>query len=320
MFPKVKPENLAQYFATQNLRLSKCLEPKMECQDAPIRAHSIGKSSAIALLEENGHVVNIQHFLAGGAQPKIEFGQIGRNNASTFTGLCSKHDADLFRPIDTRAFDPADKEQLFLFAYRAVTREVHAVMDGAAKIQATYSALVQKGEVPGDVPSPPGELATQHLLKAFMTWRYRQEFFDVPLLEKKFDVLTHDVITLEGQRPTIAGSSLFSLDWNEKKDDVTCVALNVLPTSQDTTVAIFSYAAPDAGPAKARLDRVLSAAGDYQKYELSRVILQHCENFVISPAFFNEWSDTKRETILAAFTSTVLGQGEFPESADLMLF
>jgi hypothetical protein len=50
----------------------------------------------------------------------------GRNEASTFTGLCSAHDADLFRPIDTRELDVNDREQFFLLAYRSVTREVHA--------------------------------------------------------------------------------------------------------------------------------------------------------------------------------------------------
>jgi hypothetical protein len=40
--------------------------------------------------------------------------------ASTFTGLCSPHDAEIFRPIDTENFNPRSQEHLFLIAYRSV--------------------------------------------------------------------------------------------------------------------------------------------------------------------------------------------------------
>ena len=50
--------------------------------------------------------------LSGGKEPVIEFGPVGRNNASTFTGLCSGHDTELFKLIDTEPLDVGNAEQM----------------------------------------------------------------------------------------------------------------------------------------------------------------------------------------------------------------
>ncbi|WP_041855610.1 hypothetical protein [Candidatus Korobacter versatilis] len=56
---------------------------------------------------------------------RLEYGLIGLRKASTFSGFCSYHDAELFRALETKPFT-ATKEQLFLLAYRALSKEVYA--------------------------------------------------------------------------------------------------------------------------------------------------------------------------------------------------
>lgn len=211
----------------------------MSCQQSAIRAHSIPK------------------FTAEG--PSIEFKYVGRNDASTFTGLCAEHDARLFAPIDTKAFDAGDREHLFLLAYRSVTRELHAVMEGAVKIQFTYSSLVERGIESGTEASPAGITATQALLRSFFTYRYRERYFDALLLSHRFDAIEHDVIILEKQTPCIAVSSLLSVDATWTNDDFKGIVLNVMPIDRQTTMAIFSYAASDRPKATPILDRILSS-------------------------------------------------------------
>jgi hypothetical protein len=70
---------------------------------------------------------------------------VGRNFATTFEGFCSNHDAILFRPIETQIFDLANDEQLFLYAYRAIVRELHASMEAAIKLQFGYQGRVEAG-------------------------------------------------------------------------------------------------------------------------------------------------------------------------------
>lgn len=312
-------EDLGRFFQTYHTRFGKCLEPHMACGEEAIRAHSIQNSGVIDLLATDNHVRVIRPKFSS-AGPELDFELIGRNKAATFTGLCNKHDTQLFLPLDTRALDTTNREQLFLLAYRSVTRELHAVMEGASKIQSTYQSRVERGIDPKDEISPAGAVATQHLLIAFFTYQYRAEHFDKPLLEARFDEIEHDIIMLNNQPPVLAVSSLFSLDEVEVGDDVARVVLNVMPMSQQKTAVIFSYTRADHKPARAYFDRVFTAQGEYQKFELSRLILGRMENFLISPRHFDTWSSEKIEHIKKAFAGTMFNRDEVPEHPDMMLF
>ena len=48
----------------------------------------------------------------------------GIGNASTFTGFCTKHDNEIFAPLEKAPFT-ANREQCFLLAYRALARELY---------------------------------------------------------------------------------------------------------------------------------------------------------------------------------------------------
>jgi hypothetical protein len=82
--------------------------------------------------------------------------------------------------------------------------------------------------------------------------------------------------------------------------------LNVFPTSATETVVVFSYGSEDVKLAQAALDRVLTTDGEYQKYELSKLVIDRVENFALSPAHYNSWPAAKKAKIRDAFVSTVV--------------
>lgn len=96
-----------------------------ECSNRIIKAHSISKSSSLKSISVDGHVYtmfkdsirNISNL--GDFSPR----KIGINTASTFTGFCSKHDKELFAPIEDYDFT-STPYNLFLVAYRALCREI----------------------------------------------------------------------------------------------------------------------------------------------------------------------------------------------------
>ena len=119
-------------------------------------------------------------------------------------------------------------------------------MEGAARMQSKLPSRVERGIGTEDTSSPVGIIATHHLLLSFLTHQYRAKHFDIPLLSGKFDEIKHDVIVLDGQKPAIAVSSLFSLDEVVKVDgDIACVVLNIMPVNATCTVAIVSYTSED---------------------------------------------------------------------------
>lgn len=89
-----------------------------------ISAHSVQRSGGgLASISQNGHVYGYRSDFStrGRVLPKL----IGVNVASTFTGFCDRHDAELFRPLERARFE-GTREQLALLGFRAICRDLMA--------------------------------------------------------------------------------------------------------------------------------------------------------------------------------------------------
>jgi hypothetical protein len=297
-------------------KFEKCLEPTFSCSAAAIRAHSIQNSGVLDLLVEDGHVIALRPIVEKSG-PIIRFDSVGRNLVSTFTGMCSAHDTEIFKPLDTRPFDDSNPEQLFLLAYRSVTRELHAVMESGAKVQSGYQYRVEHGMDRANEMSQAMLMATQQLARAYETYRYRVAHFDLPFLAKNYASVVHDVLTFEDQPPTVAASAFFGLE--NEREFYGC-AVNVFPVTASVTKAVFSYASAHADRCRKAMAKVLLAPKESQRLELSRLVLQRIENFVLNPAFYRSWGRDREQTILAAFTDTLMVVRELPNDPELSLF
>lgn len=95
------------------------------CKGNIVKAHSIQKAKLqtiakkgivyapkadFAILKKNNGIIQIE--------------KIGINKASTFTGFCEKHDNNTFEAIEKFEF-VGSQEQVFLFTYRAICRELY---------------------------------------------------------------------------------------------------------------------------------------------------------------------------------------------------
>lgn len=90
-----------------------------DCSETIVAAHSIQRSELARLARPDHHVYG---FLPGGTTDHRNFGMpelIGINVATTFTGVCNRHDTEIFKPIEIKPFSGA-REELFLYHYRAL--------------------------------------------------------------------------------------------------------------------------------------------------------------------------------------------------------
>jgi len=312
-------ELFASFLRRGKGQFSRCLAPSLRCSERAVRAHSVQNSRVLDHLARDGHVVALTPSVTLADGPKIDFALVGRNQATTFTGLCARHDDLIFGPIEKATLNLADSEHLFLLAYRAAYRELHATMEGAAKVQGGYLKRVERGLDPKDSPSHAGLLALDRMMVSWETFNYKS-LLDIAHVKRDFGLMTHDVITLDVERATVAACSLFSVDHIHVRDDVLRIHLNVLPVGPTRTVVLFSYLQPNASQARAFLDRIVRSHGSHQRYELSRLILDSCENFVLSPAYFSTWSDEKTSAVRNYFARTLLKSDLAYESPDLYLF
>ena len=310
-------EALNNFFRVRGTSINRCHEPEEQCNKKAIRAHSIANGNILSRMSYDGHVVMPRIKFRHPHPPEFRFERIGRNSATTFSGLCAGHDNALFRSIDNRLPNIEDKEHLFLLGYRAVLREYHVVLEEASRAQATYLKRVDVGLSSRTESDAVGLFATQQLRNAYDCYQFKREF-DRRYLSRDWIHLEHRVVVLPNQPPSIAVSSLFSLD-DVGAPELPRVALNVFPVGNDVVV-VFSAIPRDASAAYSYLQRLLAAEPYLQKYLLSKLILQSCDNIVIHPRYYESMTKERRRAISDFFARTLFDNEEAHEDQRLYLF
>jgi len=89
--------------------------------------------------------------------------------------------------------------------------------------------------------------------------------------------------------------------------------------AQDAAI-IFTYLKGDEPFVDAEIQEITSATGDFQKYLLSKLILRDCENFVLSPRYFEAQPKDKMECIKKYFLDTTFNPRLDVEDPRLYLF
>src|SRR5262249_55137686 len=253
-------------------------------------------------------------------EPRLAFVKIGRNDASTFTGLCSKHDIELFKSIDTEPLDVDNCEHLRQLAYRSVMRELHAHLLNSERTWAVHEQFCKaKGLDPTEVATGASIVSLNHDKKGLEVLNYRNKHFDAPLSEGKTPDLRHLIITMDGQAPVLAASALFSTGFTAK-GDIIGPTLNVIPLSETNSVAIISCPTEQETEVSVALARVFDADEKTLKYELAKLIIQRVENFVLCPAHYEKWSDDKKARVLREFEATMAEPKEIADHEDLNIF
>ena len=313
-----KSEVINHFFKLHGVNTRRCYEPSGECTEPAIRAHSIPSGTVLEMLcSRDGHVVMPQVRLRIPPPAEICFQRVGRNNASTFTGLCRTHDNNIFRPIDDSFPDHENAEHLFLLAYRAVLREYHVVLQNAIRFQSTYQKSVESSLSPEHEPSNLGMIAISHRLNAYEMHVYKT-LFDRAYLGQDSSALEHRVIQFANQAPTFAVSSLFSLD-DVDAPDTPRVALTVYPR-ESGVVAVISATQTDSPFVFHLFRRLFDTSLDHQKYLLSKIVLHCCDNIVISPDFYDHLPDDTKEAMISFYTKTIIKNAWDHEDPRLFLF
>ena len=295
-------EVVNHFFKVHGVSTDRCHEPTETCDQQAIRAHSIPSGTVLNRLSRSGHVIMPHMKLKVPPPSEISFKLAGKNNATTFSGLCAQHDNDLFHPIDDQLPDVNNKIHLFLLAYRAILREYHMVLQNAIRFQSTYRKQVEVGLSSGNEPSGPGIIATANILNAYECYQYKRHF-DRYYMSCDWSQLEHYVLLFQNQQPSIAVSSMFSLD-DVDASETPRVTLSVFP--MDTGVAVILSAIQRDTPfVHMYLQRLLTSEPHFQKYLLSKLILESCDNFVIAPQYYDQMSQDRKRAITQFYVDTI---------------
>lgn len=307
---------VGKFMDVQKQTYDRCMHDDFSCKSKVIRAHSVQNGKVLDVLQKDNHVIVPKRKFDAQKGPWIELGLEGRNNALTFTGLCSEHDNALFKLADTLPLDITNYEQISQHAYRAVMKELHTCIEEEARFFKLDEDNVKAGI------TKPGEGAAAHMAAHFgnRAWRlfhYRSQKFDTPRSNGQQPHMEHQIITMTGLKPTVAVSSFFGLG-TEENGDIVGVALTVIPESEKTT-AILSYAVAQSDVIRKALPSFFDENSDPRK-PLSNLILQRVENFTVSPEFYDGWSEEKKKKVVEYFDKSMQTGEAPPEDAEFSLF
>ena len=307
------------FFKIHKTTTDHCHEPEETCTQKAIKAHSIPSGSVLSRLSRDGHVVMPRLLHDYPEPPTLLFKHIGRNQATTFTGLCAKHDNVIFHPIDDKTPDISSDRDLFLLAYRATLREYHVTLQSAIRFQSMYQKRVEVGLSSENEPCSAGQCRRHHTLSTHMNATNISVELDGYYLSSQWSRMKHNVLVFQDQRPSVAVSSLFSLD-DVDAPETPRVSLSVLPLDTSSVAVVFTATPRDARFVDLYLDRILSSELHLQKYLISKLILQSCENFVIDPLYYASMTEGQQEVIHQFFNRTMNRNDDDFEDERLYLF
>ena len=119
-----------------------------ECSNKIIAAHSIQRGKILSSIAESGCVYYL------GLEPSDDmaglepiFKKEGIKKFSTFSGFCGEHDKKIFQPIEDKPFDGAN-EQINIYAYRAITKELHANLESCKLIKNSLGDKLEENDFP----------------------------------------------------------------------------------------------------------------------------------------------------------------------------
>ena len=309
------------FFKNTKTKLQRCWSPEGSCSSKSIKAHSIQNSRVLDLLNANGQVIMPQEKVVNkGEIPLVGLAEIGRNEASTFTGLCQKHDKEIFSPIDDSEFDINNRQQLFLLAYRSIHKKFHSLSTMAKIVNKIYEDQVRVGRAFHEPKDPSSNWAMIQFIRAHGAYLYKG-LYDEAYLKQQYDIVNHDKFSFRHKRPTTAVSSLYWLSISKPNSmQVPWIVLNVVPTKDETHV-IFSYTVDDKDYVSSKIKDIFNSSIKRRLWLLSKEIISSSDNFVISPDFWNGLAKKKRDVIITYYRDTLMEENPFSgDIRDLSLF
>lgn len=105
-------------------RKRQCLYP--ECEIHAINSHLLQRNGILNNVAEDGHVYEmrvVDAYYRRYTGP-MTLRKVGIRQATSYPLFCSRHDSDLFKPIERRKIDFDDYQTQLLFSYRSLCSEI----------------------------------------------------------------------------------------------------------------------------------------------------------------------------------------------------
>ncbi len=246
--------------------------------------------------------------------------EAGNLNGVTFQGFCSRHDSDLFAPIDRSLLTPTN-EQAALYAYRALCRGIFLKENALALVRHQLQRpLLDRGA---------RQLWSWHeqgTSLGLVNLMRHKAFYDEALRLRAFDEWEYTLFTITPGFPNLAftGGLFPEFDFAGKPLQrlVLGVPLDLLTMSSALVdggwgllVSWHKSSSTVCGSLLRSLATAVHEGADLGD-ALFGLVIKGCENIAAAPRWWEQLSVHQREAVLAAFNTNAntfaAGSDDFP--------
>jgi hypothetical protein len=276
-----------------------------------INAHSIQKKQSLSAIANNGKVYMVSR----------DFGDFKKNNgnityvkrgvekASIFRGFCKDHDK-LFEPIDNFSLTPT-KQQVFLYAYRSLCRELFVKENALESINSQISNNSYNNAIKQYLNAH--KIGTEFGLNNL---RIHKKQYDNSLKNGCYSDIRY-VIFISKQKPCVAFSGLFYPDFdftgNQLQDlsnhekSLDLITFCFAPMNNEEWGYLFAWHKSSSNICVSFMRSLATMIYDKNKLGdlLFRFAMSNCENLAISPQWWEKLSMEHKEKISLRVTSMV---------------
>lgn len=289
--------------------IKECFHGDNQCSTPIISAHSIQNNRILNKMSKNGEVL---YFCMNEKEGERSFLQapIGRKKATTFTGFCSKHDREIFIPIESFDYQERNKEQEFLFAYRALAKEYHSKKQSIKLLQAAKGKLMYS--------NPQLDMYLEGSQCSLSEIERHRQLFNTALDNQEFDIIGTRVIAFQ-EEYHVAVSSVFTIekDMNGKVvNDHSCFnvelkffCFTIFPQNGKTFI-LFSYLKKYKKYLNPVINYILKSKIKDRKIIISNLIAAYVENVVLSPVRWEKMADSEKMAFQNLFNKTLFTAGD----------
>jgi hypothetical protein len=289
-----------------------CLHPDASPRCGTIvKAHTIQRKGGLNRIARNGHVYT---FLLGSdlakdrdaiAQPEL----IGINAASTFTGFCNFHDNKTFEPIEKYTFE-SNQHHTFLFAYRAICREVYENASAPEMISPFRNldkgrSISEQIDIKETLDAWKASLDSsfkeiQHYKTAYDRALQRSDFSEVRYYVVRFDCIP-DLLCSGAMYPQYDFQGTLLQDLRTFGTLPDHISFSLIPTDNGGA-AVFSWLGENRTSEK--LVKSLSLLSDeLLPHAIVRFTFEYFENIFASPDWWDGLTESSKQALLLRQTS-----------------
>ena len=299
-------DNFKQLFSSlvRESRVKECFCVGTECSSSVIKAHSVQNNRILRQIAEGGYVIQLKPEDVHG-KFSIKSKEIGKKVATVSTNFCGFHDTKIFLPIESKDYQRNNREQEFLFAYRAFAREYHVKRE-ATNLLSNAKKLAKVDQSYLDL-SLMGANLTLKQMENEKIW------LNDALRKLDFNKIGTCTIEFHGYYQ-VAASSAFAVeydlrgnrinDFSNPDQDLKFIFLSIFPQGRRTFV-LLSFYNKDKKLFSFINNQIKKRSISEQKVIVSNLLLSHVENLVLSPKLWNKLLAEQQDVVKQMFLKTV---------------